>query len=276
VGGGPALFVGGDLSEAGQPPVDGNNVFKWDGTSYIASWRWREQHVFAIAEYDDGAGPAVYVSGYFTGTFNHVARWNGQSWSALGSGLSHTANCFAVYDDGGGPALYAGGVFTTAGGAPAGKFETAGGVAVQHIARWNGTAWSAVGSGLVEAGVLVVHDDGGGAGPALYATHGELLARWACTDWTPPTPTCPTRVFAVDRTGSVPGEVVTFEVAATDDQDPSPVVECRPESGSHFSARHDHRDVHGQGRSGQPSDVPVLGDRRDGDSDSQTLTTRAS
>jgi hypothetical protein len=87
----------------------------------------------------------------------------------------------AVFDDGSGPALNAGG-----------WFDTAGGVAVNNIARWDGNAWSALsgpsGTG-VSGGVyaLAAFDDG--SGPALYAggrfdTAGGLpsshIAAWRC------------------------------------------------------------------------------------------------
>jgi hypothetical protein len=67
----------------------------------------------------------------------------------------------AVYDDGSGPALYAGGTFNIAGG-----------VAAERIAKWNGSSWAPLGSGVsggasTNVMALVVHDDGGG--PALYA-----------------------------------------------------------------------------------------------------------
>src|SRR5262245_17567130 len=42
-----------------------------------------------------------------------------------------------VYDDGNGPALYIGGSFTSVSG-----------VAANGIAKWNGSAWSALGSGV--------------------------------------------------------------------------------------------------------------------------------
>jgi hypothetical protein len=77
------------------------------------------------------------------------------------------------FDDGFGAALYVGGEFTSAGGIPA-----------SHIARWNGTAWSAVGSGLaggVEA--LAVFD--AGSGPQLYAggAFPGGFARWDGSSW---------------------------------------------------------------------------------------------
>jgi hypothetical protein len=62
-----------------------------------------------------------------------------------------------VFDDGTGPALYAGGLFTIAGGSSANK-----------IAKWNGSSWSALGSGMNDfVSALTVFDDG--IGPALYA-----------------------------------------------------------------------------------------------------------
>ncbi|TVQ31871.1 MAG: hypothetical protein EA376_07740 [Phycisphaeraceae bacterium] len=92
----------------------------------------------------------------------------------------------AVFDDGSGagPALYAGGTFTTAGG-----------VTVNHIARWDGESWSPLGGGVTGwVFALAVFDDGSGAGPALYAggefttAGGEIvnsIARWDGQSWSP-------------------------------------------------------------------------------------------
>jgi len=144
--------------------------------------------VQALATFDDGSGggPALYAGGSFTTAggvaANRIAKWNGSSWSALGSGMNNNSvRALATFDDGsgGGPALYAGGVFTTAGG-----------VTATFIAKWNGSSWSALGSGMnntVQA--LATFDDGSGGGPALYAggeftTAGgvvaNLIAKWGC------------------------------------------------------------------------------------------------
>ncbi len=80
------------------------------------------------------------------------------------------------YDDGTGPSLYAGGLFTQAGNQIA-----------PHIARWDGSQWHPVGTGLSgEVRALAVFDDG--SGPSLYAGGAfsmpspggpvENIARW--------------------------------------------------------------------------------------------------
>ena len=54
------------------------------------------------------------------------------SWSALQSDMNGYVRTLAVYNG----ELYAGGTFTTAGG-----------VSANYITKWNGSAWSALGSG---------------------------------------------------------------------------------------------------------------------------------
>jgi len=100
--------------------------------------------VEALAVFDNGSGPALYAGGSFTtaggAAGNHIAKWNGSSWSALGSGMSGMNSsvwALTVFNDGSGPALYAGGYFGTAGG-----------VAANDIAQWNGSSWFALGSGM--------------------------------------------------------------------------------------------------------------------------------
>src|SRR5215212_2614337 len=52
-------------------------------------------------------------------------------------GADDSISAMIVFDDGSGPALYAGGAFTAAGGTNASR-----------VARWDGTSWSALGSGI--------------------------------------------------------------------------------------------------------------------------------
>jgi trimeric autotransporter adhesin len=199
-GGGPALYAGGDFTAAGG--VLANRIAKWNGTSWSSlgtgSANGVSSEVRALTVFDDGSGggPALYAGGNFTTaggvTANGIAKWNGTSWSSLGTGSANGVNstviALTVFDDGsgGGPALYAGGDFTTAGG-----------VAANRIAKWNGTSWSSLGMGSangVNSAVLAltVFDDGSGEGPALYAggdftTAGGVtanrIAKWDGTSW---------------------------------------------------------------------------------------------
>jgi hypothetical protein len=139
---------------------------------------------YALAAFDDGHGPALYAGGSFSG---YAARLEGTRWVPLGS-LDGAVFAFAVFDDGlgGGPALYAGGVFQNADGIP-----------VRSVARWDGRAWSALGTvipgGTPTVTALAVYDDGQGQGPALYiagsfgrladGTLSKNVGRWSKHGW---------------------------------------------------------------------------------------------
>src|SRR5262245_24259322 len=147
----------------------------------------------------DGDGPiplSMYVGGNFQTAGGipaaRIARWDGLTWSALGAGLNSESRAIVAFDeDASGPAapvLMVGGFFTTAGGLPASR-----------IARWNGTAWSAVGGGMgtgtslsVEELVVFDEDGAGPNPPALFAagvfdTAGGVpannVARWNGQAW---------------------------------------------------------------------------------------------
>ncbi|HEV8111448.1 MAG TPA: hypothetical protein VGR31_01605 [Planctomycetota bacterium] len=190
-GSGPALYAGGRFGVANGVAVA--NIAKWDGSAWsplgAGLTGGAAAAASAIASFDDGSGPALYVAGTFTQAggvaANHIAKWDGTSWSPL-AGTNGSIFEFIVFDDGSGPALYAGGVFSTAGGLPA-----------NNIAKWDGTAWSALGTGLESdmypsVGALAVYDDG--TGPALYAA-GEFttaggapatnIAKWDGVAWSP-------------------------------------------------------------------------------------------
>jgi len=102
---------------------------------------------------------------------------NAQTWSSLGSGsIAFEVNAMAVYNGD----LYAGGTITNAGGIPANR-----------IARWNGTNWDSVGSGMnMNTGTaissLAVYNGELYAG-GLFDTAGGVvahgIARWNGTNW---------------------------------------------------------------------------------------------
>ena len=187
-GSGPALYVGGDYFDIAGG-VSASNIAKWDGTSWAPLGTGVNGSVEALEVFDDGTGPALYAGGDFTvagGVIaNFIARWDGSSWSPVGSGMSDAVFALKVFDDnlGSGPALYS-----------AGRFITAGDVIVNNIAKWDGSSWSALGSGVSgRVNALEVYDDGSGSGPALFAggssftTAGGVtasrIAKWDGTSW---------------------------------------------------------------------------------------------
>jgi len=185
-GSGPALYVGGYFTAAGDVPANG--IAKWDGSNWsVLGSGVGSGFVNALAVFDDGSGPALYAGGIFNtaggAPANSIAKWDGSNWSVLGSGVGGflpIVNALTVFDDGSGAALHAAGYFTTAGG-----------LAANRIAKWDGTGWSTLDSGMGGTVYgLTVFDDGGG--PALYAgggftTAGDLdakrMAKWDGLDW---------------------------------------------------------------------------------------------
>ncbi len=118
-----------------------------------------------------GGGPGNPLASKTVATFGSSPIWSGPLYLAGGAscspewlptfggqpGTNGTIRALAAFDDGSGSALYAGGQFTTAGG-----------TAANRIAKWDGLAWSALGSGMNDTvKALTVFDDGGGE--ALYA-----------------------------------------------------------------------------------------------------------
>jgi hypothetical protein len=175
--------------------------------------------IYDALEFDDGTGPSLYVAGNFTqagGQSAHgIARWNGSSWSTLGSGASNGLNSYSVvalgvHDDGTGPALYA-----------MGKFVQMSGVSANNIARWNGTSWGPVGSGLsavIGFGAVYLASFDDGSGPALYVSgipmqSGSFVstcARWDGAAWQPvgPFDDSAYTVTRVEAVGSMPARLI--------------------------------------------------------------------
>ena len=164
-----------------------SRIAEWDGSSWSPLGSGLNGILNALEVFDDGSGPALYAAGLISlagGTpVEQVGRWDGSQWSAVGAaGPDDMVNALAVFDDGSGNALYA-----------AGRFETVAGVSSPGIARWDGSAWSAVGPGLAsEVKALAVVDEPGG--PALYAAGSFVvtfdllpligIARWDGQEWT--------------------------------------------------------------------------------------------
>jgi hypothetical protein len=178
---GSEVYAGGDFTMAGGSPA--NYIAKWDGSSWSAMGSGMNSNVYALTV----LGSDVYAGGAFTAAggaaANYIARWDGSSWSALGSGIGGVlspegyapVSALAVS----GTNLYAGGSFTTAGDA-----------AATNIARWDGSNWSPLGSGLTggygTVFALAVSGNllySGGMFTIAGGTAANYIANWDGSSW---------------------------------------------------------------------------------------------
>jgi hypothetical protein len=180
---GSDVYVGGSFTRIGQ--VDANNIAKWDGNSWSALGSGVNNQVYALAV----RGNDVYAGGKFTEagsvSVNFIAKWNGSGWSALGSGLNNGVggHVYALAVSPLGPVgiLYVGGVF-------GGVVQSNGSVlTVNQIARWNGSSWSALGTGVngVVYGITLNGSEVyvGGSFSAAGSVSTANVAKWSGSSW---------------------------------------------------------------------------------------------
>ena len=178
------LYAGGWFSAAGEGNPVGIN--RWDGGAWSALGSEPDGYVYALA-CDTNAN--LYAGGYFStaggASVNSIAKWDGNTWSALGLGLgtpgafSRPGSVFALAFDTNGN-LYVGGQFTMAGP-----------VNATNVAKWDGSAWSALGSGVGDAntGVSALAFDGsgnlyaGGYFTKAGAVSAASIAKWDGAAW---------------------------------------------------------------------------------------------
>lgn len=177
------LIVGGNFTAVGcWPGVPANCIAQWNGSNWSAlgsgmSGGMPVTVVYALTVYGGQliAGGNFHMAG--GATANCIARWNGSSWSNLAQGMSaffYLPMVFAleVY----GSDLIAGGMFDTAGTAR-----------TNHIARWNGSTWLTMGSGMNNS-VTALEVWGadlyaGGGFTQAGGTSANYIARWNGTTW---------------------------------------------------------------------------------------------
>ncbi len=250
---GKDLYAAGSFTSAGG--IAANNIAKWDGRTwsalgagvdssvsalavsgndlyavsrysapYIAKWDghewsrlgldldwvnalWDAVSVDALAV----SGSDLYVAGQFRSSIGgvvatHIGKWDGHDWSPLGAGslrgpaFDGTVNARAVS----GTDVYAVGYFTAAGG-----------VTAHNIAKWDGYAWSPLGSGVEvwnATAIAVLGTD------VIVGGHYDI-AKWDGREWSvhhgvldanSPVP----RIWGPGRGGS-PG-VLALSISGTD------------------------------------------------------------
>jgi hypothetical protein len=177
------LVAGGSFVFVGSAPAF--YLASWNGTTWSTPGFGLGGSVLALVTMPNGdlvaAGNFVTAGG---APANRIARWNGPNWVALGTGLTGASNprvsALTVLPNGD---LVAGGTFTIAGGVP-----------VNCIARWDGIAWHALGSGmgiavpsLPQVSALTVLPNGDLVAGGLFTTAGGIaasnIARWDGSAW---------------------------------------------------------------------------------------------
>jgi len=133
--GGSLLYVGGVFDWAGSSPA--SNIAVWDGAAWSALGSGVNGPVNSMVLFDDGSGPALFVGGQFTVAggiaASNIAKWQNGAWHPVGAGVAgEFARVLAleVIADEEGPTLWVAGKFSTAGGAP-----------VAHLAKWTMGEW---------------------------------------------------------------------------------------------------------------------------------------
>lgn len=143
-----ALFVGGQFASAGGVPAQ--NIARWDGQNWSAVGGGIQSKgnggVGSFCFFDpDEAGPQpkrLFVGGVFDSAggvpAKNIAMWDGDGWHAIGAidGNDAAVGSMVSFDvDGNGPEAPALAV--------AGKFTSAGGLAVSSLAFWRNGEWTA-------------------------------------------------------------------------------------------------------------------------------------
>ena len=170
---GTNLYVGGSFTNAGGVAI--TNIAQWNGSVWSALGAGVNSNVDAIAV----SGTNLFAGGYFTTagtvTANGVAQWNGTSWSALGMGLAESNIIYGVQN----VVVYALAVADT-NLYISGDFTSAGGLAANGIAQWNGNSLSPLGLGLGFVGFALTV-----SGTNLYAAGPSTVAEWNGSSWSP-------------------------------------------------------------------------------------------
>lgn len=188
------LHVAGSFLRAGNEVV--LHVARWDGSTWQALDGPGGPGITSVP--GSGVTPSASAMTVYNGELivggrfldagglavRHIARWDGDNWAPLGaagSGIDNAGglamvNALTVYE---GELIVAG------------QFDQAGGIAANHIARWNGSSWSALGAGLSSsstsgAEALLVHGGDLIVGGWFNQAGGQVanaIARWNGSQW---------------------------------------------------------------------------------------------
>ena len=168
------LYLAGDINKIGS--LSYNNIVKWDGNNFSSLGKGLNGQV--ITMYIDSQDN-LYVGGSFSEaggiTCNNIAMWDGTNWNTLGNPLNPGLNS-NVYSIVTGPnnSIYIGGDFSS-------TFDSL--ITLNYVTLWNGTAFSALGSGLPNSVYALASDSDSDSD--LYAGGFNIpVSGWDGINWT--------------------------------------------------------------------------------------------
>ncbi|HLO41084.1 MAG TPA: GC-type dockerin domain-anchored protein [Phycisphaerales bacterium] len=189
------LVAGGSISAIGGIPV--KRLAAWDGTAWSDLGANFDSSVIATTTWQPGGqfGDEIQLiaGGSFTRQgslpMRYISRLSQNQWLPIGDGFNGDVRHLTTWDSDGAqgsltPNIIAVGAFTAAGTVPA-----------LGAARWNGTQWLAMDTGLTGSmtGLIVWHADGNAAPPGELLAYGSNLksgtrslgciARWSGSQW---------------------------------------------------------------------------------------------
>jgi hypothetical protein len=175
------VYVGGNFTQAGG--LTRNYIARWDGGSWqsIGALNGLNGAVYSMEITPDGS--LIYIGGNFTDQFGlaanallRVATYSPSSntFSAMSPGFATVVKKIALSPQG---IVYAGGDFTLSGS-----------TTVNYIARWNGSAWVPLGSGMnSHVNEISISPTGELAAGGEFSTAGgvecRLVALWNGSSW---------------------------------------------------------------------------------------------
>jgi hypothetical protein len=191
----PRLVAAGSFTRAGGDPADG--LAAWDGQSWsefgggiTGPGSGRGPLVDALAAFREDGEEFLLLAGDATvagRSASPIVVWRDARWEGCLDGPGGPVLTLALFNEGQGRRLFA-----------AGRFEFCGDTVVNNIARWDGSAWTAVGGGIEPTTAnpspiilaTAVHNDGAGwalyVGGSFRAAGGvpvSNVARWTGAAW---------------------------------------------------------------------------------------------
>jgi hypothetical protein len=183
---GSTIYAAGHFNSLGGVAV--NNIARWNGSTWSPlgtgitnAGNAAFADVYALAV----ANGQLYVGGDFETagavSASSIARWDGSNWFALGQGVADGDGFL------GPPIVYA---LTVSGNNVyvGGDFKTAGGQSANRLARWDGSAWHALGAGVnnIVYALAAIGSNvyAGGRFDQAGGLAASRLARWNGSSWT--------------------------------------------------------------------------------------------